>query len=54
MDIFAVGYLAFVLAVIVGIIYVIATKENDRILLGLVMGLLSTILAGIIMFSACE
>ena len=61
----AVGYLAVVLAIVLGIIrmiaireddihllgYMRATREDDPCLLGLVMGLLSTLVAGTTIFN---
>ena len=54
MDNFEAGYLAFVLAIIGGIIYMIAAGGDDIGLLGLVMGLLYAVVAGIMIFGVRE
>ena len=46
--------MAFVLAIILGIVYMIATGGDEIGLLGLIMGLLYALVAGIMMFTVRE
>ena len=45
-----VGYLTFILVLISCIIYAVAVGEEEGVVLGFVMGLLGTILAGMMIF----
>ena len=51
MDKLSIAYLTFVLAIIGGIVYMMATGQDDEGLLGLIMGLLFALVAGIMWFS---
>ena len=51
MNKFSIAYLTFVLVIIGGIIYMMFTGQNDEGLLGLIMGLLFALVAGIMWFS---
>ena len=54
MDKFPVVYLALVFAIIIGAVYSLFTEQNDEMTLGLIMGSLFAIVAGIMLFSVRE
>ena len=54
MDKFSIAYLTFVLAIIGGIMYMMFAGQNDEGLLGLIMGLLFALVAGMMWFSVSE